>query len=168
MHIQPKHFLVLGVLIMLASCVTQIQPQMTQLQIRELQTRTYATTNTKMVMKAVLNALQDMGFTITNAQENLGLIVAVENKDVENKTAAMFEQIFAGYHARYAKDAITHATANISPYGKVTMVRVSFTVKVLDNKGGVVRILHIANAKIYQKFFAKIQQSIYLQEQKVG
>ncbi len=168
MPIQLKHVLVLGVLAILAGCAMQPRAKMTQLQIREIQTRTYTTTNTKMVMKAVLNALQDMGFTVTNAQENLGLIEAVENKNVENTAAAVFTQMVAGYHARYAKDAITNATANISLYGKVTKVRVSFAVKILDNKGGIVRISHIIGAKIYQKFFTKVQQSIYLQSQKVG
>src|SRR5690349_12138102 len=54
----------------------------TQLQTREFQTRAYETTDTKMVMKALLNVLQDEGFIVKNANENLGLIVAT--KETEN------------------------------------------------------------------------------------
>jgi hypothetical protein len=48
-------------------------PPKPQLAVREFQTRTYDTTDTPMVMKAVLNALQDEGFIIKNANDTLGL-----------------------------------------------------------------------------------------------
>ncbi len=41
--------------------------QKTQLQIREFQTRSYETNDVKMVMKAMLNILQDDGFIVKNA-----------------------------------------------------------------------------------------------------
>ena len=64
--------LVAGVL---EGCATTPKPpprlQMTQLEIRQLQTREYHSTNVKVVMKAVVAALQDDGFIISNANIEL-------------------------------------------------------------------------------------------------
>jgi hypothetical protein len=63
----------------------------TQLEIREIQTRSYDTPDTKMVMKAVLNVLQDEGYNIKNAETELGLLTASKEIDIEDKTqAALF------------------------------------------------------------------------------
>lgn len=141
---------------------------MTQLQIRELQTRTYRTSNTIAAEKAVIGALQDMGFSVTNANTTLGLIVAAKDKDVENKTAAVFAEIFAGPNARYRKDAHLQATVNVTAFDGATRVRVSFALKVLDNKGGIMSTQQIVNPKMYQTFFQKVQQSVFLKQQGVG
>lgn len=76
------------------------KPQQTQLQIREFQTRTYETKDTKMVMKAMLNVLQDDGFIVKNANVDLGLITATKELDVENKGAALFAALLGGHNAR--------------------------------------------------------------------
>lgn len=59
-------------------------PRKTALEIREMQTRTFETTDTKMVMKAVLNVLQDEGYIVKNANIDLGLITA--DKQVETSS----------------------------------------------------------------------------------
>ena len=51
----------------LGCATTGVAPQKTQLQIRQFQTRSYETNDTKMVMKAMLNVLQDDGFIVKNA-----------------------------------------------------------------------------------------------------
>src|ERR1041384_4081139 len=56
-------------------------PQKTALEIREMQTRSFATTDQKMVMKSLLNVLQDEGFMVKNANTELGLLTA--EKDVQ-------------------------------------------------------------------------------------
>lgn len=56
-------------------------PPQTQLQTRP-QTREYDTNDVKLVMKAVLNTLQDDGFTIKNAVVDLGLISATKEIDL--------------------------------------------------------------------------------------
>lgn len=57
------------------------QPQ-TQLQTRQYQTREYDTNDVKLIMKAVLNTLQDDGFVVKNAVVDLGLISAQKDIDL--------------------------------------------------------------------------------------
>ena len=63
-------------LVLTTSCTIINQAQQkptpkTQLQTREFQTREYDTNDTKLVMKAVLNTLQDEGFVVKNAVVDL-------------------------------------------------------------------------------------------------
>ena len=67
-----------------ATGVTEVPK--TQLEIREYQTREYDTKDVKMVMKSLLNVLQDDGFIVKNASVDLGLISATKEINVENKT----------------------------------------------------------------------------------
>jgi len=57
---------------------------MTQTQIREFQTRYYDTNDVKLVMKSVLNVLQDDGFIVKNAVPELGLLTANKEIDLSN------------------------------------------------------------------------------------
>ncbi|BCB95759.1 hypothetical protein JZK55_06810 [Dissulfurispira thermophila] len=50
---------------------TGVTPEKTQLQIREFQTRIYDTNDVKMVMKAMLNVLQDDGFIVKKCSNGL-------------------------------------------------------------------------------------------------
>ena len=74
-------------LLLLASCTvinqqTAPAPQKTQLQTRQVQTREYDTNDVKLVMKAVLNVLQDDGFIVRNAQLELGLLTSTKEVDL--------------------------------------------------------------------------------------
>ena len=66
---------VLGMLVY-GCAMTGVTPEKTQLQIREIQTRSYDTNDTKIVMKVLLNMLQDEGFIVRNADTDLGLLTA--------------------------------------------------------------------------------------------
>jgi hypothetical protein len=73
------------VLILGACATTAPKPEVkkTQLEIRELQTRSYDTKDVKMVMKAVMHALQDDNFIIQQANIDLGLLTAQKEVDLE-------------------------------------------------------------------------------------
>ena len=152
----------------LAGCVQMpVQPEKTQLQIREFQTRTYDTTDTKMVMKAILNVLQDDGYMVKNANTELGLLTATKEVDIENKGQALLLTLLAGKNAQYAKNSEIESTANVSEFGKQTKVRLNFQVKSYDNHGNVMEVKQIADAKFYQEFFAKADKGIFIQKQKI-
>ncbi len=73
-----------GALTLAAGCGSSTKvapPQKTALEVREMQTRSFATTDQKMVMKSLLNVLQDEGFIVKNANTELGLLTA--EKDVQ-------------------------------------------------------------------------------------
>jgi hypothetical protein len=146
---------------------TGVVPGKTQLQIREFQTRTYDTNDTKMVMKAVLNVLQDDGYIVKNAVPDLGLLTAEKQIDIENKTEAFFATFFAGAQARWEKACFIECSANISEYGKQSRVRVNFQLKTLDNKGGIVEIKQLEDAPYYNLFFSKVDKGIFIEKEKL-
>jgi hypothetical protein len=166
-----KYFGVAGVLLLIASlmgCATQQPiPEKTQLQIREFQTRTYDTNDYKMVMKAVLNTLQDDGYIIQQANVDLGLLTAKKEIDTTDKVMAGLSAFSAalgghGNDARWEKETIIEATANITPFGEVTKVRVNFLKKKLNNRNEAMSVEQIVDEQFYQKFFSKVDKGIFI------
>lgn len=165
-----KKTIILPILIslMVFGCVTTNKvPPKTQLQIREFQTKTFDTNDMKMVMKAMLNVLQDDGFIVKNAVLDLGLLSAMKELDVENKGEAFMAAFFAGQQARWKKNQIIEATANVSEFGNQTKVRVTFQTKILDNKGDVIKVEQIENLEYYQNFYSKVDKGIFIQKEKI-
>jgi len=164
-----KKYFVFPIIFCLLSvgCATTPTPQKTQLQIREFQTRSYETNNSKMVMKAMLNVLQDNGFIIKNAVLDLGLLSAVKEVDIENKGEAFCAIFFAGVHARYKKSSIIEATVNVSEFGNQCRCRVNFQLKTLDNKGGIIKLKQVQDAKFYQRFFSQVDKGIFIEKEKL-
>jgi len=146
-------------------CATTGPPPRTQLQIREFQTRSYETNDLKMVMKAMLNVLQDDGFIVKNANIDLGLITATKEIDVESKGEAFFLSLLAGTEARWKKNSIIECSSNISEFGKSTRVRINFQMKVLNNKGEVVGVKQIEDPTYYQEFFSKVDKGIFIEKE---
>ena len=148
-----------------ASAGTSRQPEKTQLQIREYQTRSYDTNDYKMVMKAVLNTLQDEGYIVKNAVLDLGLLTATKEMNIEDKGQVLLQKLLRKKRATWAKNSIIEATANVSEFGKETRVRLNFQVKTYNNRGGVMGVRQIEDAKFYQDFFAKIDKGIFIQKE---
>jgi len=147
------------------SCSTAPEPQKTQLQIREFQTRTFQVKDQKLVLKAMLNVLQDDGYIVKNVVSDMGLLSAVKEADVESKGEAFAASFFAGIHARWKKAQIIEATCNVSEHADTCKVRASFVMKVLDNKGGIIDLKQVEDQNYYQEFFSKVDKSIFLQKQ---
>ncbi|MGH2569209.1 MAG: hypothetical protein ACRDGA_12805 [Bacteroidota bacterium] len=143
------------------------KPEQTQLQIREFQTRAYETKDTKMVMKAVMNTLQDHGYIIKEANLELGLLTAQKELDVTHHGEAFFLSLLAGREARYKKNALMEASVNVSEFGKEMRVRVNFQSKVMDNQGGVMKVQQVDDPKVYQEFFSKVDKGIFIEKEKL-
>ena len=97
---------------------------MTQLEKRQFQTRTYDSTDKALVMKAMLNVLQDEGFIVNNANSLLGFISANKEFSTNDKTID-FEREFGTKKQMGATVAVVEATANVSEYGKAFKVRIN-------------------------------------------
>jgi hypothetical protein len=180
--------------LMLASCTIinrppTTPPPKTQLQIREYQTREFDTNDVKLVMKAMLNVLQDDGFVVKNAVMDLGLITATKEIDLGTTSTGsgansgddywgkIFETVFkgSGYGnrsstnnntiPRYGKFKQVEASINVSELGRRCKVRANFQAKILDNQGQPMDVYVIEDQKFYQEFFAKVDQGIFIQKQ---
>jgi hypothetical protein len=179
-------FPMLVLAILLASCTIinrppRLQPPETQLQTREFQTREFDTNDVKLVMKALLNVLQDDGFVVKNAVVDLGLLTATKEIQLTGQPTASdsywseaFAALLSGRNnqggrqqqeQRYNKFKQIEASVNITELGKRTRVRANFQAKVLDNTGNPAEVYVIKDPKFYQDFFAKVDKGIFLQKQ---
>ncbi len=156
-----KHIFIL--LLLLNACVMPAAvPSQTALQTRSIQTKEYLDADPKLVMRAVLDVLQDEGFVTKNAVVDLGLITASREEQIRGSLAWTFGAALAGHEPRFPTTKVIEATANVSEFGKTTRVRVSFATKVLDNRGAVMDSHAVLDAKSYQEFFGKIDKGIFI------
>src|SRR5262252_4677186 len=70
------------VAVLAGGCAATTPPAKTQLEIREFQTRDFDVSDARLVMKAMLNVLQDDGYVVKNAVVDLGLITATRETDL--------------------------------------------------------------------------------------
>jgi hypothetical protein len=77
---RSRHLLLLLCLLSLTGCATTTPANIvgagTQLETRQIQTREYDTLDKAMTMRSVIATLQDLGFTIDQADAELGTITA--------------------------------------------------------------------------------------------
>ena len=152
--------------VVLAACATAPPPK-TQLEMREFQTRSYETTDAKMVMKAVMNVLQDDGYIIESGDLELGLLSASKMMDIQNNAEAFWRVLAFGQNARWKKNCHIEASANVSNFGDQCRVRVNFQMMELDNLGVLVKVDQIEDEIFYQEFFAKVDKGIFIQKEKI-
>lgn len=150
---------------------------MTQTQIREFQTRYFDTNDVKLVMKSVLNVLQDDGYIVKNAVVDLGLVTASKEIDLSNPSRQkddFWEQFFlslanannnSNQREVYKKIRQIEVSINVSEYGRQTKVRANFQARELDNTGNVIKVYSVDDAKFYQDFFSKVDKGVFLQKQ---
>lgn len=155
-------------LFLFTACTRPVQdPPMTQLQKREIQTREFDTNDTKFVMKSMMHVLQDDGFVIKNAVLDLGLLSAEKEINIEHKGEAFAAQLLMGAQARWKKQEILEASANISEFGDKTRVRINFQRKIMDNFGCPKDVQSVLDDVIYQDFFSKVNKSIFIQQENI-
>lgn len=142
----------------------------TQLEKRQFQTRTYESTDKAMIMKAMLNVLQDEGFIVNNANPLLGFISGVKEFDITDKSIDIQKEFGISKNSLNWKGirvATIESTANVTEYGKEMKVRVNFKRKLLNAYGNAQIIDDIDDEKYYQDFFAKVDKAIFIQKQKI-
>lgn len=155
-------------LVCAGSCLSDAPPppQPSQLEMRGFQTREYDTLDSKMVMKAVLNVLQDMGFIVNSADTELGLLTASKWTNVEHTKKEIREA--KKKETPLSKSVVLECTANISEYAAAqTRVRVNFQQRVLDAAGATMHASPINDAKFYQTFFSQVDKGIFLQQEQI-
>lgn len=155
---------------LLAGCAPhpQVDDEATQLQVRQIQSREFDTSDTKLVMKSMMNVLQDEGYIVKNAVADLGLLSAEKNIDVENKTAAVLLTVLSSSNnPRWDKHQVREVSANISEYGCKTRVRVNFQTKTMDNYGCPTKVETVKDPQVYLEFFDKVSKGIFIQEQEI-
>jgi len=112
-----------------------LAPTEEQLKLRTFQSRSFDVKDRNQVMRAVIAALQDLGFIIERANEPLGLV-----------TAARFVE------PRYYDVVGVTVTVRPQPEGAM-MVRIN---AIYDNEP-------VTDPKVYQNFFATLERSLFIE-----
>lgn len=153
-----------------ASHISPLVPKKTQLEKRQIQTRTYDTTDQAMVMKAILNVLQDEGYIVNNANPLLGFISGDKEFDIWDQSVDIEKEFGVSRRTLFKngiKVASIETTANITQYGQQIKVRITFKRKLLNMYGNPQVIDEISDEKYYQGFFTKVDKAIFIQQQKI-
>jgi hypothetical protein len=152
----------------LFSCVQPpVKPQRSQLEMREMQTRSYTHRDTKNAMKAVINALLDEGFIVKNADRDLGFISASKELDISDADERFWAILANGQHARYKKSSIIEASVSVTEFGRDIKVRVIFQIKTSDNFGRPLSIIQVDDPLHYQDFFSKVDKSLFYEKERL-
>lgn len=113
-----RKFVLLGSLACIAGCATStpvdISGNSTQLEARQIQTRQYDTLDKTLTMRSVIATLQDLGFTIDQADAELGSITATRYDQVTMRMSVTVvqravEKVSVRANARIDESAINDA-----------------------------------------------------------
>ncbi len=143
-------------------------PDMTQLQVRQMQTREYSDVSKMEVIKAVLSALMDEGYAIRSTDKDLGVVTAakeVYDLDSSTKFAAEFNQ--GAGSGTYQTTMRSEASTMIRERGKNIQVRISIVQKSVSNTGGNIWSQPVYDSKIYQTIFSKVGKAVFLEKEKI-
>ncbi len=141
--------------------------QKSQLEIRQLQTRDFDINDTSIVLKAMLNVLQDDGYMIKQTNTELGFFNAVKEINSENKSEKNWQYFWWGPYGTWVETAIIDCTVNVTPYGDKVRVRANFQRKLMNNKGACQEVTTMENAEFYQEFFNKVDKGIFIEKEKI-
>ena len=144
MRIEPIRLVALSILLALVStgCARPppepqelLAPTEEQMKIRNLQTRTFDVADRKIAIRAVISALQDLGFIIERANEPLGLVTAARFAEPR-----YYDVVGVTVTVRSANESQTTIRANA----------------ILNNQP-------ITDPAVYRNFFATLERSLFIE-----
>ena len=146
----------------------EIITPMTHLEKRQFQTRSYNNEASTLLMKGLLDVLQDEGYIVYNVNSTLGFIYAVKDYNISAHDIDISKEFgLTKSRLKYngVKVATMEATANITEYGNTARGRINFKRKLLNEYGNAQFIEDINNAEYYGDFYQKLDSAIKLQKE---
>ena len=159
MTIKNLIVLMLASVLVTGCMATAKKPAMTPLQIQSLQSREYESKK-DIVFPSIISVFQDIGYTITNADIQTGLISA------ESSSQSDF---MSKFWLGMTKVSQTKATAFVEQIGDKTRARLNF-VEIKKSSSGWGQSdredTHLLDSKLYENAFNKIENAIFMRSQK--
>lgn len=154
-----KLFLIVLLSVILFGCAAG--PQLSQMQIRQLTTKTIDGAYDD-VFRATMTILQDQGYVIKNTDMNSGLIVA--NVDRETSGGSQFAQaLFLGKITD--KNTVVEVSATVNKLNDKTQeLRLNIQETNYSGEGGINNIKQIYDEQVYQKLFNDITLEVKRRE----
>lgn len=148
-------WIILGVLLVLGGCETMPKTTKTALELQSIQSKEFEA-NKKVAFAATLSVFQDVGYTVSTANLDTGLITA------KSPTKAGFV-LFVGQTMEDIKaTAFVEEIVSNRTKVRINLVSSKETSSGYGMKGGYE--LPIEKPEIYQDIFAKIQQGIFVRK----
>jgi hypothetical protein len=175
-----RHALSIALALQLAACAASTRselpgPPQAPLELRQVQTRTFDTTDARLVLKAALNVLQDEGFVIQQAEFELGIVTAVTEWRSGQRSQGLRVLKWVAALPTYGASLLlptgrdefsaVEAVVNVNADAGRTRVRVSMVTKVRDDKGAVRRVSPVDDPLAYQRILAGLDKAVYLQKE---
>jgi hypothetical protein len=135
--------LLLAVLALVQGCIAPqpaqdlLAPTEAQMKMRSFQSRTFEVTDRKVAMRAVIAALQDLGFIIERANEPLGLVTAARFAEPDNLS-------------------VVEVTVTVRPQAGGRM---------LVRTNAIFNRTPIEDPRVYQNFFATLDRSLFINKE---
>lgn len=159
------------VLLFLSACAQTVPKEaleLTQesLQQRQTQTRRFETKDEKKLLTAGAQVLQDLGFNLEESETGLGVVVGSKDRDATEAgqvAGAVFMAVMFGVNMPIDQNQKIRVSLITRPVGdKETAARVTFQRVVWNNRGQVSTTEPLDDPKLYQEFFDKLSQSVFL------
>ena len=137
-----------------------------------MQARRFGTKDEEKLQRAGAQVLQDLGFQIDESETKLGLLVASKSRDATEAgqiVGAIVLALLVGAHMPTDKHQKIRASmvTKLVDNGSDTMVRITFQRVVWNTQNQVSKNEGINDPKIYQEFFDKLGQSVFLSAEEV-
>lgn len=133
---------------------------------RQMQTRRFETGDEAKLLQASAAVIQDLGFSIDESAVPAGLIVASKDRDATEAGqvagAIMMAVLFGARVPIDTKQKIRVSLVTRPSTSQNTAVRVTFQRIVWNDQNQLSKIEGLADPAMYQQFFDKLSQSIFL------
>lgn len=137
-----------------------------QVKLRAAQSRVFDTTNPLIVLSALVETMQDLGFMVDALDVELGIVSAKKYVELERSYVPDPSYLL------YRPDALLIFTRNVRTWGpfhhRSDLVRLTVTVRKRNESQFVVRasaqfyLRAVENPVPYQQFFRALEQSLFL------
>ncbi|MGE4350687.1 MAG: hypothetical protein AB7E52_00690 [Bdellovibrionales bacterium] len=167
----PKKALCFAALLTLCACAQAVPKEaleLTQetLQQRQMQTRKFETNDEKKLLTSGAQVLQDLGFNLEESETALGVVVGSKERDATEAAevaAVIFLRVMIGTPMLYDEKQKIRVSLITRPVAKEeTAARVTFQRVVWNNQGQISTTEPLNDPKLYQEFFDKLSQSVFL------
>lgn len=142
--------------------------------LRSLQSRRYQTQDELRLMAAAIETLQDLGYTITEASAEVGVLVGSKQRDAEEvgqvasqiALTVVLAALGTAHKPTWDSEQSIHVTLVATPVenAELTDVRVSFDRRVTNNYGQHWRSELLIEQELYSDFFEHFSKGLFLEE----
>jgi hypothetical protein len=163
------------ILAMLSGCATTKVPKQAlllspeDLSNKQLQSRVFETTDEKKILAASAALMQDLGFNLDESCTDLGLVTSSKNRtavDGGQVAGAIVVAILFGVSVPIDKEQKIRASLVTRPTGEKgdrVLVRLTLQRVIWNTQNVVSKAETVNEPTIYQEFFNKLAQSIFLE-----